>query len=209
MSALTWLFVLATPVLLMVGLSMNSFSAGQPGCLQGGLKWLMNFPLYKDLSVLTATAGFPWPIQATGALPLRIGYVLIMAILTWFLIVGPVLLSLISVVFWAVPLSPGGHRRAMRMSEFMFNWQALELFVAIVVCISLLGNLLSRALDAVVSNDSALGGLCTKLNDGSGVMCITLELNLLPGMAVLAAGMVSNVAGRVLVGCQAKSVLGE
>lgn len=132
-SAITWLFVLASPILLIIGLVMPSFALGQEGSLMDGLKWMLDAVQSVSLSVLSGATTYPWPTQATGVLPLQIGYFFVLAMLLWFLIIAPVLLSVCSLVLWAVPLSPSGQKRVMWMSEFMFNWQALDVYAACVI----------------------------------------------------------------------------
>merc|ERR1712070_1170894 len=59
MSALTWLFVLVSPVLVIFGISLDVFSIGMPGCFLGGLKWTMGGDVVSDYSIVAATASFP------------------------------------------------------------------------------------------------------------------------------------------------------
>jgi len=208
LTALTWFFVLVSPVLLIVGLAINSYTLGQPGSLQGALKWLLNGDISSPFSVFVAAHSFPWPTQASGVLLLQVGFFFIIASLAWLLIIAPVLLTICCAVLWAVPLTPSAQKRVMRLSEFLFNWQCLEVYAACIIVMSLLDTVLSRVLDTIVSNDSALDGTCTGLNNGLGVQCITVQVHLLPGMACLVAGIFSFIIAKSLVEHHAKKVVG-
>jgi len=209
LTALTWFFVLVSPVLLLVGLGIESYTLGQPGSLQGALKWLLNGDVSSPFSVFVGATTFPWPTQASGVLILQVGYFFIVAMLAWLLMIAPVLLTICCAVLWAVPLTPSAQKRVMRLSEFMFNWQCLDVYAACVIVMSLLGTVLSRVLDTIVSNDSALDGTCTGLNNGLGVQCITVKIELRPGMVCLVAGILSFIVTKFLVEHQTKKVVGQ
>lgn len=209
LALLTWVLVLVSPVLLVVGLGINSFALSQPGSLEGALRWLLNSPTDTSFSIFSGVVSFPWPTQASAVLPLQIGYFFVIPMLTWLLLIAPVILTACSAVLWAVPMSPSAQKRVLRLTEFMFNWQCLDVYVACIIVVSFLTSVLSRVIEAIVSNDSALDGTCAGLNKGFGIQCITLQVQLLPGMALLVVGLFSSIASKFLVEHQAKKVAGE
>lgn len=207
--ALTWCTVVATPLLLCVGMWLNSYSLGQPGCIQGALKWLLGSTVWGDFSVISATVEFPWPTQVTGAIPLRIGWFIVMVSVIWFAIVAPLVLSAVSVVVWIGPLSLRARKRAMRLHEFMYNWQAIDIYVVTAVALVVLGPLLSRTFEQVLENESAMSGTCS-LFSKIGSSCVTVYTKLLwPGMGFLMASVLSMTASQLLIGYHAKSVSGN
>jgi len=188
---------------------MGTYALSQPGSLEGSIRWLLNSPTNPSFSIFSGVVTYPWPTQASAVLPLQMGYFFVIVMLAWLLIVAPVMLTVCSAVLWAVPMVPSAQKRVLLLTEFMFNWQCLDLYVALIIVASFLTSVLSHVLEAILSNDSSLDAICTSLSSGFGIQCISMQVQVLPGMALLVAGFASLVISKFLVEHHAKKVAGE
>lgn len=205
--ALTWFLLAATPVLVMVGLFMQSYSFTFGG-LFGIVKYVLNGDLTTKYSVVTMLAFWQWPEGGSSDnVVLVIGTILLLGGFAWFLIVAPLLHSFCMAILWAAPMTERRQRGFADAANTLYNWQVLDLFVVLLCGIIVLKQEVSYLFCLLISTQSSLAPLVKPFYERSDDVVLTILAGFEPGLVVLVLAVVVQTAATFLLDRQVKKVL--
>jgi hypothetical protein len=200
--ALTWLLLLAAPGLIIAGLVLESFNSTYYGAI-GITRVLLASDVTDHRSVFNLVANFPWPPE--NELILQFGVCALVLLLTWFVLVAPLLHCFCMLVAWAAPMSILSRQRFLSLEKTMYNWQGLDIFVLVLIFMVVLGTRMFVVLGAIIHKHSAWQFMCLPLQDSTGVRCIDIHIGYGPGLFVLTIGVVMQTAAMALLRKQSSS----
>jgi len=204
---LTWFLLAATPVLVFVGVFMQSYSFTFGG-LFGIVKYLLNGDLTTKYSVVTMLAYWQWPEGGSPDNPvLVLGTISLIAGFGWFLVVAPLLHSFCMAILWAVPMTEKRQRNFVDAANTLYNWQVLDLFAVLLCGIIVLKQEVSYLFCLLISTQSSLAPLVKPFYDYQDDIVLTILAGFEPGLVVLVLAVVVQTAGAFLLDRQVKTVL--
>jgi len=205
---LTWLLVAVSPVLVIVGLFMTSYSFTFGG-LFGVVKYVLNGDLTTTYSVVSMLAFWPWPSGASSDnFVLVIGTILLLAGFAWFLIVAPVLHTLCLAILWAVPMTERRQRRFANAANVLYNWQVFDIFVGLMCGMVLCKAQVSWLFCLLISTESSLAPLVKPFSELSeDAVVLKIFPGFEPGLILMVLAVIFETAGGFVMDRQIKKVL--
>lgn len=157
MKVIMTLLLSANPLFLGVALGLRCLVAKYTGVI-GVAKYALGGGQDNAWSILEMINHFqrliasPWLLHAATFV--------LLSLLLWFFVLGPLLMALAMLALWFVPLPAEPQAKLRRAVFYLWRWQGLDIFCVVVLAVLPWGDTIFACLAKIINNDSAMSGIC-------------------------------------------------